>query len=53
MDVNSKGEVYIVNTKTWFRQLLIKMVKDHDEDIIAQFFFTYEPKHMHVSIFVG
>lgn len=47
MDVSSKGEVYIVNTKTWFRQLLVKMVKDHTDDLIAQFFFSYEPKHMH------
>jgi hypothetical protein len=49
MDVSSDGEIYIVNTKTWFRQLLIKMVMDHEDDLIAHFFFSYEPKHMHVS----
>lgn len=30
MEVASKGEIYILNTKTWFQQLLIKMVKDHN-----------------------
>jgi len=49
MDVSKNSEIYIVNTKTWFQQLLIKMVKDHKEDFIAQFFFSYEPKSMPVS----
>jgi hypothetical protein len=54
MDVSSKGEVYIVNTKTWFQQLLIKMTRDHNEDLIAQFFFSYEPNSMPVSfIFIA
>lgn len=50
MDVSSQGEIHIVNTKTWFRQMLVKMVKDHNEDLIAQFFFSYEPKVMPVSV---
>jgi len=53
MDVSSKGEIYIVNTKTWFRQMIIKMVKDHNEDLVAQFFFSYEPKSMPVSFIFG
>jgi hypothetical protein len=52
MDVGSEGEIYIVNTKTWFKQLLIKMIKDHHEDLISQFFFSYEPKSMPVSSFI-
>lgn len=51
MEVASKGEIYVINTKTWFRQLLIKMVKDHNEDIVGHYFFTYELKQFVVSIF--
>lgn len=35
MEVASKGEVYITNTNSWFKQLAVKMVKDHQEDAIA------------------
>ena len=49
MEVSSKGEIYVTNTNSWFKQLLIKMVKDHADDVIAQYFFSYEPKVMNVS----
>lgn len=49
MEVSSKGEIYLINTKTWFRQLLLKLVQDHTEDCVGHHFFTYEPKKMIVS----
>ena len=44
MEVQSLSEVYVLNTKTWFKQLLIKQVKDHKEDYFGHYFFSYQTK---------
>jgi hypothetical protein len=50
MEVASKGEVFLTNTRTTYSQQIISLIKEHSDGKLGHFFFTFEPKSMKVSI---